>query len=88
MMTITKQFSTTHYGYDYVIKRMIYLTEVYVGLYILTIVEEYKSAWVSQDEPITNISTEEFRDRKSAYEKFDKLKGRLMEHGDNESSNS
>lgn len=88
MMTITKQFSTTHYGYDYVIKRMIYLTEVYVGLYILTIVEEYKSAWVSQDEPITNISTEEFRDRKSAYEKFDKLKGRLMEHGDTESSNS
>ena len=88
MMTITKQFSTTHYGYDYVIKRMIYLTEVYVGLYILTIIEEYKSAWVSQDEPITNISTEEFRDRKSAYEKFDKLKGRLMEHGDTESSNS
>jgi len=67
---------------------MIYLTEVYVGLYILTTVEEYKSTWVYQDESIINTITEEFRDRKSAYEKFDKLKGRLMKVGDTESSHS
>ena len=86
MMTIIKQFSNTHYGHDCVIKRMIYLTEVYVGLYILTTVEEYKSDWVSQDEPIININNEEFRDRKPAYEKFDKLKERLMKVGDTESN--
>lgn len=88
MMTITKQFSDTHYGHDCVIKRMIYLTEVYVGLYILTTIEEYKSTWVYQDEAIINTVTEEFRDRKSAYEKFDKLKERLMKIGDTESSHS
>jgi hypothetical protein len=88
-MEILKQMSSDKYGDGFVLKRMVYLTEIYVGLYLLEIVEEYKSLWIPNSEAVFNHKSIEFRDRRKAMEQFDKMKERLVgKVGDTESSHS
>lgn len=87
-MEILKQMSYDKYDDGFILKRVIYLTEVYVGLYLLEIVEEYKSLWIPNSESVFNHKIIQFRDRIEAMDKFNQMKERIAANkvGDTESN--
>lgn len=73
MVKLIEQYSSSQYEGWFILHRIIYLMQLYPGLYQVVLTEEFKSSW-ADSKTTFNVKTVEFTDSMEATLYFNQVK--------------